>query len=36
MGQCVQALIMRRMVMKMRGDGVGGVPGFCEGEGFQS
>lgn len=38
MGQCVQELMMRRMVMKMEGDGgsVGGVPGCCEGEDFQS
>ncbi len=36
MGQCVQVLMMRRMVMKMEGDGVGGVPGCCEGEDFQS
>lgn len=38
MGQCVQALkmVMRRTVMKMEGDGVGGVPGCCEGGDFQS
>lgn len=40
MGQCVQELMMRRIVMKMEGDGVGGsvggVPGCCEGEDFQS
>lgn len=38
MGQCVQALMMRRMVvmMMMQVDGVGGVHGCCEGEGFQS
>lgn len=35
MGQCVQALMMR-MVMKMKGDVVGGVPGCCVGEDFQS
>lgn len=32
-GQCVQALMMRRMVMKMESEG---VPGCCEGEDFQS
>lgn len=42
MGQCVQAwmMMMRRrmmmMTMKMEDDGVGGVPGCCEGEDFQS
>lgn len=36
MGQCVQVLMMR-MMMKVEGDGVvGGVPGCCEGEDFQS
>lgn len=36
MGQCVQALSMRRMVMKMEGDGGVGVPGCCEGEDLQN
>lgn len=37
MGQCVQVLMMRMMMMKMEGDGVvGGLPGCCEGEDFQS
>ena len=36
MGQCVQALMMREMVMKMEGDDVDGVPGCCEGGDFQS